>query len=258
VGGSHRLKLRRATQHLNTLRHRTEVWVEREPVIVVGDCEVKTREHFVRLRVRSDLDPIFELLVGDCIHCLRQALDHLAYGLAISVSGSDPPPNEETTGFPITTSLQAFNSALPAKIGKRKRIPAGLYEALEQMQPYNGGDLNLEVLWVLHRLDNLDKHRFPPVVAGSVSNTDVDARHTDVRQITVLGAGEGGAVKDGEPIFHYAADENTEHHPDVQVTADIAFGPASPVVPNLRVIPVLEALRGYIWGEVLPALEPFL
>jgi hypothetical protein len=167
VSSSHHLKLCRARECLEELNTLSEAWADTEPCVIVPECEVKTREIRMAVRVlRQPSDPMFRLLIGDCAHNFRCALDHLAYALAIAVSGEDPPPNENSTMFPVRIdSKEAFQSSIARYIAPKKRMPIGMYAAIEGLQPYNRGPHLL--LHILSELDNLDKHRFLPLVAAS-------------------------------------------------------------------------------------------
>ena len=258
---SHRLKLDRAAQQFETLKALSKKWAKRKPIVIVREFNAETGEYVQRVRLRKPLDPTAPLLVGECVHGLRQALDYLAYQLAIVVSGKDPPPNAETTQFPITTSRERFDSGITQKIGKPKEMPTGLYDALEQMQPYHGGHRVL--LGYLRELDDIDKHRFLPVVAGSLQTAGLKApRRWYGRRAKVLRLGDvvihGGGGEDGAPVLSYTLDPEAQHHPDIKVTPSIAFGAASPVLPNALTVELLDKIGIHVVNNVVAPLERFL
>ena len=85
------------------------------------------------------------LIAGDVLHSLRGALDYLACGLARVVTPD--------TKFPISHGTEAYKASLG------RLIPGIQQEALETLngiKPYQGGNL---FLWLLHRLNIIDKHR---------------------------------------------------------------------------------------------------
>jgi hypothetical protein len=127
------------------------------------------RKHLI---VRSPKpEPISEslpLAIGDCVHNLRSALDHLAFQLAV-VNGKAAEA-ETKIAFPIyLTDAEFWN------FSKKRVAPFIDAEALteiENLQPYktgNGGEGNL--LWVLHQLDIIDKHRLIVVIARQMRPT---------------------------------------------------------------------------------------
>ena len=183
---------------------------------------------------------------------MRQALDHIAYALAIVVSGKDPPLNWEDTQFPITTSPNAFQGGLPNKIGRKKLMPPGLYDALEGMQPYKGGDW--EILRILHGLDNVDKHRFVPVVAavGHVPQLRVGEMSGSEMTLSV------GPVEDQKPFLEFIPQEGAKQHFEWDFIPSIAFDKGSPVAGGELIAPLLGRIRNLIRDEVFPPLERYL
>ena len=249
---SHRLKLSRAVEHLYALKAVTERWQQGEPCGIRHYCETQSRKHIFAMEVRSQpADPVIPFLIGDCIHNARHALDHLAYGLAVRVGG-DPPGNEETSQFPIRKP-SSFDGALANDIGPKKAMPKGLYAALEGLQPYHGG--GLEVLGALDRLDKLDKHRFPPVVAGV---GEVPSFHIGQLSVSYMQGPRVGAVKDGAPILEYVPQPGTDMNMDFEFIPAIAFDERSPVAAGQSVAPFLDSILSVISARVFPTLEPFL
>jgi hypothetical protein len=93
------------------------------------------------------------LIAGDTLQNLRSSLDHLAWAL---VETNGEKPIDGATGFPIvdeepiTPKQQAsFDRKIEGMGPKAKDI-------IRSIKPYKGGD---DVLWMLHRLNNRDKHR---------------------------------------------------------------------------------------------------
>jgi hypothetical protein len=252
---SYRLKFHRAIEHLQSLEAAVGRWLHRDACAVIEECEAKTRKHIVRIRVfEQPSDSLIPLLIGDCAHNARQALDHLAYMLAVHVAGSDPPPNAETTEFPILgKDTHQFDSELIKKIGPKSDVPSSLYTELEGLQPYHGGDRQL--LAVLHHLDRLDKHRFLPVVAG-IMQTPVF--YIESLSATHIIGPRLGALEDGAVIIEYIPTPGTEVNMHAQFTASIAFHQRSPVAAGQPVIPLLNNILMFIEAQVWTRLEPFL
>jgi hypothetical protein len=247
------MKFRRAIEHAATLDATAQRWADTNPSSVSHEMEVKTRKHILRGHVHSQpSDPLMPLLIGDCVHNFRHALDHLAYSLAIKISGSDPPPNETTTEFPIfTTNRTDFDSALLRKVGKPADMDPRLYAILEGLQPYNGGDNTL--LALIHELDNLDKHRFPPLVAGA---TQSGAFHFGTFE-GWMGPIRVGAFEDGAPILEFIPDPGRPMNMEIEFGTSIAFDQRWPVAPGALVIPLLGRMSQFLWERVILPLEEF-
>ena len=93
--------------------------------------------------------------LGDCIHNLRCALDHLAYNL-VRVSGLQP-DNQVT--FPVCHTETVRNKCTGAEEPSLKiDVRPDIREWIDSVQPYKGTTTGKR-LAVLHDLDIIDKHR---------------------------------------------------------------------------------------------------
>jgi hypothetical protein len=260
----HRLKLQRALEHLEALQAAVDGWAEDEPCVVSYECEVATRKHTLTQRtIGQPTEPIFCFLIGDAVHNMRQGLDHLAYRLAITVYQSDPPPNARICMWPIRTKAE-LPSRITNYVGPQNNMPPGMYAAIEGFQTDAGSDGVL--LDALHWLDNLDKHRFPPLVAGLAKSIDLGGLNatggveiSDVLSAQTVVSAIGaqiklGAFENGKVIIKTGSEMNVTVSP----TASIAFDKTNDVAPGELVLPLLESIRNAIVNRVLPTMEAFL
>jgi len=96
-------------------------------------------------------------LAGDVIHNLRAALDHLAQQLALVHTPTLS--NDELRGveFPIAVSSTKYESDKARKV---KGVHPAAIKEIDRLKPYKDGDGEFSaLLWRLHALDNVDKHR---------------------------------------------------------------------------------------------------
>jgi hypothetical protein len=109
-------------------------------------------------------------IAGDCVHNLRSALDHIAWDLASDGDGNAPYHTE----FPIFVDREKFfqrtKAGEPARGSGLRKIDAitdlNLQTAIKRLQPFQSEHPTRHPLWILHELDNLDKHRaLRPVTA---------------------------------------------------------------------------------------------
>jgi hypothetical protein len=120
------------------------------------------------------------LIVGDIIHNLRCALDHLVLQLAL-VNGTPLAEASEVTFFPICLDGPSFRSS----VREFKRcISKEALTALKTVQPYYASKVrNLpveaSVLLIISKLDNIDKHRMLVVVEEGYTISDVTIRTKD-------------------------------------------------------------------------------
>ena len=108
-------------------------------------------------------------VIGDCLHNMRSALDHLVYALA------GPAASSVRTEFPIFIDRDKFRSSEP-------RVLRGVAEAaltiIKWVQPYRWGlRASAHPLWVLHELNNIDKHRLLHVTGAAMFDPDMELFH---------------------------------------------------------------------------------
>lgn len=104
------------------------------------------------------------LMAGDALHNLRSTLDHLAYKLVVA-AGNAP---GEKTAFPIYESQAKYEEYSPRRLLGMHPLAIRKIDALcpykgggggspfRPGSPYLGGS---DLLWILHKLDIIDKHR---------------------------------------------------------------------------------------------------
>src|ERR1700689_389184 len=153
-----RIKIERAKQHIADLeaelgktrgKHKEVHLMERDPDF--GNTFLVWRN----LPIYS-----FESLAiaGDAVHNIRSALDQLAYHLAIA--GTDGTPCR-TVCFPIAKDRDTYEAEKGRKV---KGIRPEAIEVIDRLKPYKGGH---DLLWRIHELDNIDKHRYVFTVGKS-------------------------------------------------------------------------------------------
>lgn len=92
------------------------------------------------------------LIAGDAIHNLRSVLDHLAHHLVCIGMNSRGPFSH--VYFPIAENRKKYDTTKADFVeGMRKDAK----DAIDAEEPYGGGKGRL--LWQLHQLDIIDKHR---------------------------------------------------------------------------------------------------
>jgi hypothetical protein len=226
---SARTKLQRAEEHLGQLRAGHDRFIqERNPYRMLRETD--PRDGFSLWRVKIVEQPPLEKwasLAGESVHAMRSALDHTANALV-------PPKHRESSRveFPIAKDQSWFDEHASTKLpGVGKEV----FAEVEAAQPYNGQGA-ADPLWVLSRLDIIDKHRRLNVVSAALHATSWDV--------------QGGNVVDVEPNFG----------PFIDGTAVIRFrmvpDPGSPMHVRQGVGTVLEGLLAYT-GSVISRFDRF-
>lgn len=156
------LKWGHAIQHARVLQSQIgEVEITGDPLLSVR-TEYQPHRHGFAVYAGEvrDVPETWGLLVGDIAFNYRCALDHLAWALA---TRGRMPPNVLTKRqqgliyFPIATSRQEFNKALPTRLPGVRRSDIA---KVRGTQPYHHRrHQSRHNLVILARLNNHDKHR---------------------------------------------------------------------------------------------------
>jgi hypothetical protein len=150
-------KIDRAVDHFNKIDIAIgEMFrAEKDGDIAGHKIETNSQELVVSVAEQAPLDPTLPLIVGDCVHNARSALDHLVYQLALL--NNAPNDAASKTSFPICLTPKEFKNATKGKIARFVNTRA--FEEIERLQPYKTGKKENDLLWILSQLDIIDKHR---------------------------------------------------------------------------------------------------
>lgn len=151
-------KFNRSKQQFDVLRSEMKEFFELDPAPhdSRGYFDPETWEWIERFQVREPPPLRFGVVLGDCLHNLRSALDHLICQLTLLDGGTMADCTK--TQYPIASeSEEQFegmaNYRIP-KLSKRHRA------MVKQTQPYRAGDgAFAHPLSILAELSNTDKHR---------------------------------------------------------------------------------------------------
>jgi hypothetical protein len=99
---------------------------------------------------------------GDVLQSLRTALDYIACALVPGCRQG----LSTSTYFPILNEAPTPEQLKTAFDGKVKGIKHEALEKIASLKPYKGGD---DILWRLHALNKIDKHRLLVAAGCSVS-----------------------------------------------------------------------------------------
>lgn len=158
-----RIKIERAKKHINDLDVSCKSFFSSDPYIVETKSDPKTGQHAYHLIGVKDVLPTISTIVGDILQNLRSALDHMAFQLFKVGPGGRSGGDGRHIYFPIFDDATKYKSGV---IGKVKGMRQDAIDAIHAVKPYKGGN---EVLWRLHALNNLDKHRLLITAVSSLS-----------------------------------------------------------------------------------------
>lgn len=152
-----RLKFSRACGHLDALNQAVQGFNSTDTCALVPELNEQTGEVVVRVKILKSPPIEWAIIIGEIAHNLRSCLDLMAWQLALS-QVSIP---YDKTEFPIFT-----DSTLYKRNGLRsiRDLSTRQKAFIEGLQPYHAGeDAQTHPLWLLHELNNTDKHRLLPI-----------------------------------------------------------------------------------------------
>ena len=227
-----KLKSEWAKHHIRELETQFRAFIERNPYRVGAGHNANTGKTAIRLIFHEKLPTSVALIIGDAVHNMRTALDHMTWELI----GLDGGTQDRYLKFPTGDNRVNFESSCQG-IKTPTQAIRDLLKSLEAF-PSGKGD----VLYRLHLLDNSDKHTVltPVIRAAKVSkllifNAD---RTLNTTLINNTFAGDTGPLAD---IWQVPTGGYVEFDPEVKATPDIFFGP----VLGVPARPVFEALSEF-------------
>jgi hypothetical protein len=156
------LKLDHGKEQFDHLEHEIDLWIAGRQDKSTWRSRAEFDPHLQCIRFFVDkvdpMPPLWGLLLGDALHNVRCALDHIAWHLA--AAGGSPPrtiEDQRRVDFPI------YNTASGFAKGIRTRIPGASpaqRAIIERHQPYHRGEgAATHPFALLQDLNNTDKHR---------------------------------------------------------------------------------------------------
>lgn len=160
-------KRNRAEHHLVAIEQCITDFFNSDPYPVITDSHSEDGIYHARL-VHPKRLPARQLalMIGDCVHNMRSALDYIAWELA----GADPGDME--TMFPIYDTKPGFD-----KLGRRriKRLPDKAKTLVEWLQPFDTGHGGSQLaLAAINKIDAADKHKLLSLTLATTEEVTCD------------------------------------------------------------------------------------
>jgi hypothetical protein len=147
-------KMIRAHEHLETLERETSEYLSTIKPTMVLKTAPKQPWPWLVMWVNDYIPPIrLSVLLGDCVHNMRSALDNLICGLARTV---DPSCACKGTAFPYSENEKAFDANIKRDL---VGVPSDAQKIIKQLQPWCDTAPSPNPLLMLNKLSNIDKHR---------------------------------------------------------------------------------------------------
>lgn len=181
IGAS--LKMWRAAFHVEMLNAAIERFREPGTYELTSEDDPQTDERVWYAEIKRDAPNTWAPVIGDLLHNLHSALDHVAWQLAVERNyGHDLPPGTRAT-FPIFKNRGRFwkrdrkGTGWSAQSGAAalRRFAGDARRLVIEVQPYKDGNrAENHGLWLLHILSNEDKHKTLHVVRSAMVDSDLE------------------------------------------------------------------------------------
>jgi hypothetical protein len=226
-----RAKIERAKKHISDFDRERLSFLDTNPYVVIAKFDPESNITQSVMGPVPTLPDTLAPIAGDAAQNLRTALDYLAAELA-RINGSDP----KRVYFPISETAEKYKSELD---GKTKGISPEAIKVFDLIEPYGGG--HGQMLWVLHALNNADKHRLLVSVGSNIARTVQMTLSPTPRMFSALLLAPG--LQEGLVLGE--VEGNTEPDNHIKFTFDIAFGEPE-ILEGEYVVPTLTYLAGMV------------
>lgn len=258
------VKVERAKEHLHNLEVEVRSFFNTNPYVVGAKHDPQTRKLIYYLVSVREMPITIAAIAGDVLQNLRSALDHLAYQLVLVGSGTTVPLTH--VYFPIADDAAKYKTEQPRKVKGMRPVAI---KAIDAVKPYKGGN---DMLWRLHKLNNIDKHRLVITVGSAFQSVNVghnmqrtmqrlmreawpdDSSIVPVLDLYIRPADRMFPLKAGDELYIDAPE--AEVNEKMQFVFDVAFGEPQIVEGE----PLIETLRQMIdlVNNVVLSFKPLL
>lgn len=194
-------------------------------------------------------------IIGDVLHNLRGALDHVVWHLTSKHLGHEPPRPTQIL-FPIALEQEKLTTG-GSKITLESMDP-GARAVIEAAQPFHADVPDAHPLAVLKYLSDRDKHRAIHVVRSAAYKVqvDIDPMPFDLRQMVPPGVFlEGDVVARIEYNRHHGYDVR-----EVVARPQVEYGESIKVSDDSPYLPIGDVLQGLVdqVTDLLADLAPYV
>jgi hypothetical protein len=240
---SARLKVKRADRHIQELVSVIVAFLDTDFCKLHIEEDGDSGNYSVNMDSTAPFPPEIPLIVGDAVHNLRSALDHIV----VQFTKSDR--------LALPTGKERHNvEGAPHYRTIKKSLPDFAAHILNEIQPYAGGKFKV---WELGKLDNIDKHQLliPTINITGLMGVDFE----DDRGNRISGGGHI-AVEQGRIQGMFAGFGKIKINNHGKPTIGISFAPGTPfqdqtileTLPQLSelVLKAIEAIELFCFGNV--------
>lgn len=253
-------KLRRANEHFEVVERELTQFMRSNPYRLVAKYDPTERQ--IVAKARAVIHPATDrwaCLIGDCVHNVRSALDHLACQLLL-LAGGIPKMGRGGTAFPILDTFTGPKGGprAVAITGTSGAVSGAVLAFVEGCQPRERrGDEHGHPLWLLSELDNMDKHRELTTTATRMEGFSIGLRTVRDVDLHFDFVGHWGPFDETTELAKWTVTP-TGPNPEVEVnhtgSLGIALDPAIGPAAEKQVLALLTELREYT-GNIIECLK---
>lgn len=192
------LKIERAEKHFIELRATIDAFLATKPYRVIKQVNPQVIYEISNV---APVPPCIGAIIGDAVQNLRSALDHIQRQLMLVALGVEDSDRESQ--FPIRNKPSEYESLL-RRIKKHGLLREDALDALLTVEAHKGGKGH--PLWVLNRLNNIDKHRVILTAGGAFRSANLGAAVSRMMR-DFLKAQEAERAAVGEAPWPYSASD---------------------------------------------------
>jgi hypothetical protein len=228
--------------------------VEGNEIGLRAEYDPKSGYHLFRINTMPDRHIMrWAMILGDFVHNLRGALDHMVWQLALHECNGDTPKKPTRVQFPITDTPELFR-----KSNNLNEIAPAHRAIIERHQPYHGwygGRLHPFVQ--LRELSNVDKHRaISPVLCANGDMLIYSEAFEGALLNVEFTAGIGTPLESGAILARGTTTPPIHKH-DVEVAGEATPFITLPDTPGswVSLVPTIDEIAASV-ANVIREFEP--
>jgi hypothetical protein len=241
------LKIDRATRHIAEAQQHLRTFGASHPCAIEVEENRETGWTAFKVTRVDVIPPVIAASVGDAVHNLRSALDHVTQQLWLT---NNPGRYNRKVAFPTGRDRREFERAAQRQTNGLRQDALDTIFAIEPYMRGKGGDL-----FILSELDNMDKHRllvtvmlsfqyinFGPAMAAALQKNRQDLQpdqHLVPNFRLLFGGAEPPPLQVGNEVFKLAPGI------EVDLDRDVTFEVALDEPGLVRGKPVLGTLQHF-------------
>ena len=256
VPSSH-LRLQHADAIIEDLQTDIGMMLELRPVEVVVSHDPARGESSAWVRATEMPLNEWGLRIGDAVHALRAALDHLVWELCLPLEL--PPWHRDYLAFPIYRQRAGYlASTRPGTRGLPIELLAPeLMQQIEACQPFQSEAPLSDPLWRLHELATLDRTQIVPVIWHAEVTEFVSQAQGAPVPAEGLEVAPDGATHSGDQLARWPTLAPVGIRPLIHTT--IRFGDEAGTAAREPIVPILQAIAAHVRGvmeQISPVATP--